>query len=251
MLRSTLNEYAGLYFIAIGFGAIGSGWANGGKWLFGALGQFLATRLARFLPFLIGSFFCAFAVMSSWRTPLGLIFFYLSTFSYGIIQNETQAMAQKHLDSGLRATALSLINFGTSTLMIPLGLAFGWLAQHRSVFAAYQLFAIIGLFYFVIWFFWRRTVSIRPVTPGCDGRNTVYLAASYSRCQSLRESAWARWPASMSAVSSMVLASSLDMARPPLREFTSVLRFWLKPALITYIIFERLSCTTIPIMTTF
>jgi len=34
MLRSTLNEYAGLYFIAVGFGAIGSGWANGGKWFF-------------------------------------------------------------------------------------------------------------------------------------------------------------------------------------------------------------------------
>ena len=46
-------------------------------------------------------------------------------------------MAQDRIDSSLRATALSLINFGTSTLMIPLGLLFGWLAEHYSVFAAY------------------------------------------------------------------------------------------------------------------
>ena len=31
MVRSSLNQYGGLYFIAIGFGAVGSGWATGGK----------------------------------------------------------------------------------------------------------------------------------------------------------------------------------------------------------------------------
>ncbi len=162
MLRSSLNEYAGLYFIAIGFGAIGSGWANGGKWLFGALGQFLSARLARLLPVMIVVFFVAFAVMSSWRTPLGLIFFYLATFTYGVIQNESQAMIQDRISSGLRATALSLINFGTSSLMIPLGLLFGWVAQHYDVFRAYQVFAFVGLFYLVIWAFWWRRVDTKP-----------------------------------------------------------------------------------------
>lgn len=164
MLRSSLNEYAGLYFIAIGFGAIGSGWANGGKWLFGAMGQFLASRFARLLPWMIALFFLAFAVMSSWRTPLGLIFFYLCTFSYGIIQNEAQAMVQDQVDSGVRATIFSLINFGTSTLMIPFGLLFGWLAESYSVFAAYALFALIGLLYLAIWLLWRKSVRV-PTIP--------------------------------------------------------------------------------------
>jgi len=162
MLRSTLNEYAGLYFIAIGFGAIGSGWANGGKWFFGAIGQFLASRLSKLFPLMIALFFFAFTVMSKWHTPLGLIFFYLCTFSYGIVQNEAQALVQTQVTSNVRATILSLINFGTSALMIPLGLAFGYLAEHDSVFAAYQLFACIGLAYFAIWFFWRRVIKIQP-----------------------------------------------------------------------------------------
>lgn len=165
MLRSSLNEYAGLYFIAVGFGAIGSGWANGGKWLFGALGQWLSPRLVRFWPLMVGVFFVAFAVMSSWRTPLGLAFFYLATFSYGIVQNEAQALVQKRLDSSVRATALSLINFGTSTVMIPLGLAFGALAQHYSVFIAYQMFAFIGLVYLAVWLFWRKRIDVRAVVP--------------------------------------------------------------------------------------
>ena len=158
MLRSSLNEYAGLYFIAIGFGAIGSGWANGGKWLFGAIGQFLASRLTKLFPFMVGLFFIAFMVMSSWRKPMGLVFFYLCTFSYGIILNEAQAMVQDRVSSDVRATIFSLINFGTSALLIPLGLAFGALAQHYSVFAAYQLFAVIGLLYFFVWLGWRKQI---------------------------------------------------------------------------------------------
>lgn len=163
MLRSSLNEYAGLYFIAIGFGAIGSGWANGGKWLFGAVGQFLAVRLSRALPFMIGLFFIAFILMSSWRTPLGLAFFYLCTFSYGIVQNESQVLIQDRIDSSLRATTLSLINFGTSILMIPLGLGFGWLAERYDVFVAYQMFAAIGITYFIAWIFWKQRIDLRSV----------------------------------------------------------------------------------------
>ena len=163
VLRSSLNEYAGLYFIAIGFGAIGSGWANGGKWLFGAIGQFLSSRLAKLFPIMVALFFIAFTIMSSWRTPLGLIFFYLCTFSYGIISNEAQAMVQVRVTSDVRATILSLINFGTSAMMIPLGLAFGALAQRYSVFAAYQLFAVIGLLYFMIWMGWRKKVHVGVV----------------------------------------------------------------------------------------
>jgi len=47
-------------------------------------------------------------------------------------------------------------------LMIPLGLAFGALAQHYNVFAAYQLFAVIGLLYFIVGLGWRRKVRISP-----------------------------------------------------------------------------------------
>jgi hypothetical protein len=165
LLRSTLNEYAGLYFIAVGFGAIGSGVANSGKWLAGSFGQFISGRLVRWLPLLTVVFFVAFAAMSAWRSALGLIFFFMCTFTYSTVQNETQAQLQHNIDGSIRATVLSVLNWATNTMLIPLGLLFGWLAQHYDVFRAYQLFAAIGLIYLIGWIFWQRPIKpVQPVT---------------------------------------------------------------------------------------
>lgn len=165
ILHSSIVEYAGLYFIAIGFGAIGNGWADGGKWLAGAAGQYLSDKLAKWFLYLIPLFFVAFAVFSSWRTPLGLVFFFLATCVYSVIQNETQALVQDRLPSRMRATALSLIAFSISALTIPLGLAFGAIADHSSVLRAYQLFALIGIVYGLVWLVWQRKIKVTPVKP--------------------------------------------------------------------------------------
>ena len=165
ILHNSIVEYAGLYFIAIGFGAIGNGWADGGKWLAGATGQYLSDKMAKWLVYLIPLFFVAFAIFSSWRTPLGLAFFFLATSIYSVIYNETQALVQDQLPSSVRATALSLIAFSVSALTVPLGLAFGAIADHSGVFRAYQLFALIGIIYGLIWLAWQRKIKVMPLSP--------------------------------------------------------------------------------------
>lgn len=165
ILHNSIVEYAGLYFIAIGFGAIGNGWADGGKWLAGATGQYLSDKMAKWLVYLIPLFFVAFAIFSSWRTPLGLAFFFLATSIYSVIYNETQALVQDRLPSSVRATALSLIAFSVSALTVPLGLAFGAIADHSGVFRAYQLFALIGIIYGLIWLAWQRKIKVMPLSP--------------------------------------------------------------------------------------
>lgn len=57
LLRSTQNEFAGLYYIALGLTAIPTGYANAGKWLVGAWGQFIAQKVGRRIFRLIPVFF--------------------------------------------------------------------------------------------------------------------------------------------------------------------------------------------------
>lgn len=68
LLNSNQNEYSGLYFIALGFGAVGNGWANAGKWLFGSFGQFLSNRLGKLTIYLIPIFFIAFIIFTLYRS---------------------------------------------------------------------------------------------------------------------------------------------------------------------------------------
>lgn len=153
MLHSTQNEFGGLYYIGLSLSAIAMGYANAGKWLAGALGQFVAPYLGRKRAFnLLPGFFVTFAIFSLISDAAGIVFFLLAAMLYSIAANQAEAAAQGQIPSGLRATTISLISFVTNTVMIPLSLLFGWVTQKYSVFQAYQIFAIIGLAYVVVWF---------------------------------------------------------------------------------------------------
>ena len=67
------------------------------------------------------------------------------------MQNQAEAEIQDHTPSEIRATTLSLLGFATNVILIPIGLLFGWITQQVSVYAAYQVLAVVGLIYSIVW----------------------------------------------------------------------------------------------------
>ncbi len=162
MLRSTQNEFGGLYYIGLSLSAVAMGYANAGKWISGAIGQFVAPYIGRKRAFtLLPWFFGVFLAFSVITNASGIIFFFLASALFSIASNQAEATAQGMIPSGLRATTISLTSFATNVIMIPLSLLFGWLTQQYSAFKAYQVFAIIGLVYLIIWFMSGRKEMLR------------------------------------------------------------------------------------------
>jgi MFS family permease len=161
VLRSSQNEFAGLYYIALGLTAIPSGYVNSVKWLSGAVGQVYARRIGRRAFILIPVLFICFLVFTLIHSVYGLIFFMLAVLLQAILANQAEAEIQTHIKSETRATTLSAISFLTNLILIPLGLAFGWLAGKYSPFKSYQLIALVGIVYLIYWLFkGRKQISV-------------------------------------------------------------------------------------------
>ena len=150
VLGTAQVEYGGLFYIALGMGAILLGWAAAGQTLLSALGQVVAPRVGRQALRLTPLFFVTFTLFSLIHTRWSLVFFYASCFLYAIIHNQAESAAQDVIPSEIRATTLSVITFASNAILVPLGLLFGLLANH-SVFNAYLMIAIVGLLYLVYW----------------------------------------------------------------------------------------------------
>lgn len=177
LVDSAIGEYSGLYFIALGMGAIGNGWANAGKWLSGSFGQFLASALGKHTRWLIPVLLLGFMAFSLIHSPLGLIFFYAVTFTQSVVLTNVEGVIQHHTPSSIRATVISCLEFVNSGLMIPIGLIFGYLAKH-SIFTAYQFVGVILLILGVVWVF--RPKAIRkeslhsvPIIEGATPSNPM------------------------------------------------------------------------------
>jgi MFS family permease len=162
LVDNVIGEYSNLYFIALGMGAIGNGWASAGKWLSGAFGQFLANALGKHTRWLIPVLLLAFAAFSLFHSPVGLIFFYIATFVQAIVLTNVEGVIQHHTPSNIRATVISVLEFVNSGLMIPIGLAFGYLAKH-SIFTAYQFVSIILLVFGAIWLLRPKSIRKEPL----------------------------------------------------------------------------------------
>ena len=170
ILNYTQNEYSGLYFIALGFGSIGSGWANAAKWIAGALGRFLSQRLRHYVLWFIPLFFASFVGFTLWRSTFGIILFTLTGFLESIIMTNIEGVVQDNVPSNVRATALSTLSFSYSIIVIPISIVFGYLARH-DVFHSYQFTAGIGLLFGLIWFL--RPAAVRHGTLLTKSPDTV------------------------------------------------------------------------------
>ena len=156
ILRSAQNEYAGLFFTALGLTAIPIGYATAGKWLFSSLGQVAAPRIGRKALQLVPLFFITFTIFSLIHSRWSLVFFYIAGFLFSVITNQAEAAVQDITPSEVRATMLSLLTFTSNLILVPLSLLFGWIAQHSNVFNAYLMIAGVGLLYLIAWLFMGR-----------------------------------------------------------------------------------------------
>ncbi len=152
ILRSMQNEFGSLYYMALGLSTVTMGYVNAGKWLFGALGQLIAPYVGRvrslaFVPWLF-VIFLAFSILPG---LFGLVFFFLAALLFSVISNQSEAVIQSYIPSGLRATSLSLISFASNIVLIPLSLLFGWMVEQQDVFKAYQVVGLLGILYTCIW----------------------------------------------------------------------------------------------------
>ena len=151
ILRNTVYEYGGLYYIALGMTAVSLGYVNSIKWFSAAIGQLVAPKIGRKLLKYIPILFISFGIFSITQSVWGLIFYYLAVFMFSMLNNQAEAEIQDNTPSYVRATTLSLLGFITNVALIPLGLAFGWIAGVQNVFSAYQMIAVIGVAYLAIW----------------------------------------------------------------------------------------------------
>lgn len=156
ILRSSQNEFAGLYYIALGLTAIPTGYVNAAKWITGAFGQINARHIGRksfkFPPVLFISYFLFTVIHSMY----GLVFFLIAVLVHAVLQNQAEAEIQNHIGSEYRATTISAISFMTNALLVPLGLLFGWIAGTYSIYRSFQLIAVVGLLYLFYWFMIAR-----------------------------------------------------------------------------------------------
>lgn len=166
VLRTSQNEYSGLFFVALGMGAIPMGWAVAAISLLGSFGQVVAPKFGRPALRLTPLFFVAFTLFSLIHNRWSLVFFYFACFLYAIIYNQAESAAQDVIPSEIRATTLSVFTFASNVILVPLSLVFGWLAN-RSVFNAYLMIAIFGLLYLVAWGTYGRSIlkSVYSIVP--------------------------------------------------------------------------------------
>jgi hypothetical protein len=160
VLRGSQNEYAGLFFIALGLGAIPIGYATALKWLVSSAGQLIAPKIGRQALRLVPVFFVVFTLFSLIPSLWSLPLFFLASLLYAVISNQAEATVQDNTPSEIRATTLSVLSFTSNALLIPLGLLFGWIAL-ESVFNAYFMISIVGLLYLINWLIIGRKVLSR------------------------------------------------------------------------------------------
>jgi MFS family permease len=157
LLRSTQNEFGGLYYLGLGLSAVAMGYANAGKWIASALGQFAAHYVGRNRAFkLLPWFFVTYLAFSLITNASGIVFFMAAACLYSLVTNQAEATIQGATPSHVRATTISIISFCTNIVMIPLSLLFGWVAQNNTSLQAFQVFAAIGMAYVIAWLLWGR-----------------------------------------------------------------------------------------------
>ena len=154
------DEYAQLYYAAIGlpiifFGLLGTA----GNFLEG-VGGWLGERLARLsrgklYPTLVLSSALGFALSASLRGAWGIPFIFLSMAAFYLAIPVLLGDLHRQLPSAQRATGESFVNLLSRLAFIPLAFGFGRLADGASIFISFgSLALVLGIYlaYFLIVF---------------------------------------------------------------------------------------------------
>jgi len=149
LLSNFQNEYIQLYFLALGLAPIALGVLNAAFAGAAVIGQlaagWLPKRVDRFLPILVATY----AGFSLWHSKWGLVVFLISVVVRNIIENQTEAEIQDNIKSSVRATTISVVNFASNAITIPLSILFGWVVRDYGAFRGFQMVALIGAIYLI------------------------------------------------------------------------------------------------------
>jgi MFS family permease len=158
MLNATFllaDEYNQLYFLTVGIPLIFFGYLGTVSNLIEALGGRLAERLAKVpRPRLYRVFVLISAVGflggALLHNLFGVIFTYFPLIAFYFALPILLTDLHRNLPSAQRATGESFVSLLARVTMIPLGLAFAFLSDHRSIFAAFFGLGVVLAAYLLV-----------------------------------------------------------------------------------------------------
>lgn len=159
LMINFLYEYSQYYYLQLFDDSVAiAAFLSGITGLFLALGYALASRVNRFELMLMAAG-VIMAIAGAWQSSWAIILFCCIYPLAAITENRSQAALQHGLESDVRATSTSVVNFLSSCIIIPLSFGFAWIIEQYGAQAAY-LYA--GIMFIVIGsVFSLRKMSIR------------------------------------------------------------------------------------------
>lgn len=163
MLNATFllaDEYNQLYFLTVGIPLVFFGYLGTVSNLIEALGGRLAERLehlprALLYRGLVLTSASGFLVSALMHNTIGVIFTYLPLIAFYFAVPILLSDLHRSLPSAQRATGESFVSLIVRLTVIPLGLGFAFLGDHRSIFAAFSALGILLVVY-LLWMSLRR-----------------------------------------------------------------------------------------------
>ena len=152
ILSNFQNEYSQLYFLALGLAPIALGFLNAAFAGAAVVGQLSAGMLPKVVKYLFPFMVVTYAGFALWSSRLGIIVFLASVVFRNIIENQTEAEIQANITSSVRATIISIVNFASNAITIPLSILFGWIVRDYGAFRGFQMIALIGVIYLLLGF---------------------------------------------------------------------------------------------------
>lgn len=153
IVEEMTDEYGQVYFIQLGFTAVGVGILNALFAGSAAVGQFVAHQIHHFSKWLLPLMAVSFGLFAFLESTLGLAFFFLAVLLKNSIENLTVTHIQDSIPSPVRATVLSVLGFAGNITAVPIIVAFGFIAREYDVFTAFQVLSVLfGVFTMIILF---------------------------------------------------------------------------------------------------
>ncbi len=159
-----IDQYAQLYFYELGSTLLLLGVIGGSFYLLQAIGARLATPLIKLkhrnlylLVFLVS--IVSYVGMNFVTSKFGMLIALLPLLAFFIANPLLDADLHRKLPAHFRATGESYASLLTSLVFVPVGLAFGWFADHQSLTTAYLYLGVALLIYVIVYL----TVSYRKI----------------------------------------------------------------------------------------
>lgn len=167
-----LYEFWQLYLTEIHFPLLWFGIVSGVLMMVRVPGNLLAARLLGYfkemtiLIWVIITMMAGFFIMGLFSNKIGIIGMVMASLAYGVVEPVVSGYLHHRADSSQRATLESLQSLGERAVSILVGLAFGLIVNHMSIFKGYIWlgFLCLKLLIFSIILFINSNINYRNKT---------------------------------------------------------------------------------------